>query len=728
VDAVASPGFLFNAPTKNSIVDAVPKAGQPNDDGLDTQGFIYEEPMDCYWTDKNRLDDLGPYNSERWDKMRCIHFILPNMTHTGQAATPRTARVPHYQTTLLEMKAEVAAFRAKGGKIKFKIYQPDKDYSNEFLHVVNSGVEGMGAIDWDALAKLADKKEKGDKNRQRKFKDFGTTAGQCTTRVGSSVGVAKPSYKPGTKDRCVVAAMLELCRYTKNAKFKWMPEGLRPFNCDDPDDERNKFAHRFHKDCFIPAARVGLTNIDQPCRYHCDDLNSQLFQYECVPTLSKIVVVNGKRSRCALIGYSRRSVDEYLVRAGLHRTYIEFVCDEYDSFEDERKQLSPSLFADGQPVLHSIPRFLVIKNPCNLDPWGHYSGFIEATLLLDRRFQLNLPERLSLLRAMAVTPNSAYLYVAAAASLLQRRQLDPEHRKEYRFGLLMAHTMCDIALRLKQEKRQLPPRRFNCYATYAVPGEKEWRKDCEQLLILHLTTPDTKLKIERQTAYNEVRQSLADIFPYVDVLGGNHLVAIAGTLGFLPLWVASEIEINKEGRPLKWLLTKFFEDKTERKKIKVDDVISNIMAALKTRYETDFTRRSVENIVCKVYRRYTENKSDSLFFDILMPDQNLYTVQANYVRVTLADGESKQKIKGSLLSSVPFHGSYVNSKELHSHLPKDWPGCDPKISTLGRGFLEGLFDTRRGVYPELPFEVSKRWTTNSWLSDKFVETERRLLS
>jgi hypothetical protein len=31
----------------------------------------------------------------------------------------------------------------------------------------------MGAIDWDALAKLADKKEKGDKNRQRKLKDLG---------------------------------------------------------------------------------------------------------------------------------------------------------------------------------------------------------------------------------------------------------------------------------------------------------------------------------------------------------------------------------------------------------------------------------------------------------------------------------------------------------------------------------------------------------------------------
>jgi hypothetical protein len=37
----------------------------------------------------------------------------------------------------------------------------------------------------------------GDKKRQHKFKDIGTTTGgQCTTRTGSSVGVAKLGKKP----------------------------------------------------------------------------------------------------------------------------------------------------------------------------------------------------------------------------------------------------------------------------------------------------------------------------------------------------------------------------------------------------------------------------------------------------------------------------------------------------------------------------------------------------
>ena len=226
---------------------------------------------------------------------------------------------------------------------------------------------------------------------------------------------------------------------------------------------------------------------------------------------------------------------------------------------------------------------------------------------------------------MAVTPNSAYLFVSAATTLLQLPRLNQKHRKNYRFGLLMANLMIDIHQTLEKEGRKLPPRRFNCYAPYLVPLEKEWSNQCDRLLLLHFTTPNTKLKVERRAAYREVRHSLADIFPYVDVLGGNHLVAIAGTLGLLPLWVTTKIKIHK-GCSITWLLTKFFTDKAERAKLKVDDVILNITAALKTRCSGNFSRRTVENIVCKIFRKHTKSNSDDRFFLILLPKQHLYSV------------------------------------------------------------------------------------------------------
>ena len=123
-----------------------------------------------------------------------------------------------------------------------------------------------------------------------------------------------------------------------------------------------------------------------------------------MPTLSKIVTIHSVRFRCAIIGYRRRSVDEYLVRADVHRTHINFVCNEYDKFDEEQKYLSPALFLLGVPVRNCIPGFAILKNPCNLNPWSHYSSVIDSTLHLERKFQPSLPEDLSLLQAWLSLP------------------------------------------------------------------------------------------------------------------------------------------------------------------------------------------------------------------------------------------------------------------------------------------------------------------------------------
>jgi hypothetical protein len=105
-----------------------------------------------------------------------------------------------------------------------------------------------------------------------------------------------------------------------------------------------------------------------PCSYHCDEMNSNLIQYQLVPAFCKIVTFDGVRYRCAFIGYSRWYIDEYLVRAEVHGTYIDFVCDKYGKFDKERKHLSPALFSTGTPVQTSIPLFEAYCIPYNMDP------------------------------------------------------------------------------------------------------------------------------------------------------------------------------------------------------------------------------------------------------------------------------------------------------------------------------------------------------------------------
>jgi hypothetical protein len=85
---------------------------------LETQGFLYEQPTEAYWKDKSRLDGLGAFSHERWNSMPRIHFILPNMTHKRQAATPKMAKVPHYQSSLSQIWSQVDAFRQDGGIIQ----------------------------------------------------------------------------------------------------------------------------------------------------------------------------------------------------------------------------------------------------------------------------------------------------------------------------------------------------------------------------------------------------------------------------------------------------------------------------------------------------------------------------------------------------------------------------------------------------------------------------------
>jgi hypothetical protein len=216
------------------------------------------------------------------------------MTDLGQGATPKQASVPHYQTTLAQIRLEIDLFHASSGVIELKCYYyPEQNYTNAFLLVVNLGVPEMAWVDWDALAQLAFKESKTAKKQQHKYKDFSTTGGQGTTHIGLVSGVAKPSQKPGTKKVCIVEAMLALSEYTKNVEYKWLPMGMHPFNCDVPDDPWNIF---------------GLTNLENRCGYNVDELNSSMLQYECVPTFPKIAVLKGTRFRCSLIAYSRHSM------------------------------------------------------------------------------------------------------------------------------------------------------------------------------------------------------------------------------------------------------------------------------------------------------------------------------------------------------------------------------------------------------------------------------------
>jgi hypothetical protein len=82
-----------------------------------------------------------------------------------------------------------------------------------------------------------------------------------------------------------------------------------------------------------------------------------------------------------------------------------------------------------------------------------------------------------------------------------------------------------------------------------------------------------------------------------------------------------------------------------------------------------------------------------------------------------------------LLHMVPFCGKYITTSELRTHVPSSWPGWDPNVESLGRHFLDGLFNSRRDEYPISPFELNDEQnnTKNKWLTEIYTSTNSRLL-
>jgi hypothetical protein len=80
--------------------------------------------------------------------------------------------------------------------------------------------------------------------------------------------------------------------------------------------------------------------------------------------------------------------------------------------------------------------------------------------------------------------------------------------------------------------------------------------------------------------------------------------------------------------------------------------------------------RGVDNIVCKVFCRHIKKNSNGMFYDILVPKQNLYSVQGNKDQVMSADGKAKRKMKGDKsldtcsttdqLAPAPRCGTHLN--------------------------------------------------------------------
>jgi hypothetical protein len=207
--------------------------------------FFLEEPNESFDAANGslQLDNLGLFSTERWSRhIKCIHCIFPN-SDRGQVYIVRTGDGTHYQGLFQDF---LHALESDPGFTPVYIYYPGRDYSNQFLVILNERhtlAPFLSSVDWPTirvcikllLTTKTDTTMSSVNRQTRPFVDLGYTSSMCTSRRKSVTGVLKPLMKPGTNnDPDVIGCFRILSAIVRTTKIPWLEQkGLEAFI--DPD-------------------------------------------------------------------------------------------------------------------------------------------------------------------------------------------------------------------------------------------------------------------------------------------------------------------------------------------------------------------------------------------------------------------------------------------------------------------------------------------------------------
>jgi hypothetical protein len=147
-----------------------------------------------------------------------------------------------------------------------------------------------------------------------------------------------------------------------------------------------------------------------------------------------------------------------------------------------------------------------------------------------------------------------------------------------------------------------------------MPTGEEWEARCTlktlSCLRFHAAFASLVDKKKRATQYKKLRKFFCSTTAKSDLLVTNHVLGICLCLGLLPSWVRDKIEVVPSSRFMQWFLLEKFKLPSNAETI--EQITENLRHALSSRYGISFTRRMVENVLCKVFRNGTGSNSRAL--------------------------------------------------------------------------------------------------------------------
>jgi hypothetical protein len=347
---------------------------------------------------------------------------------------------------------------------------------------------------------------------------------------------------------------------------------------------------------------------------------------------------------------------------------LRMVSDEYNRMPDNRKVVSGALLLGPESI--GMNGLRCVKNPCNMDPMAYYQPFLHHTLRLIEHFGLSYPETVSVMAAIEIVPNTAYFFSAAAEALLGTRpsDLDRSHRG-FAFGYLLGSLL--LNLRRVRSKCCSGGLRFNIYWEPEMPTGKDWEDRCtlKTLACLRFHSAFYSLvdKKKRGIQYKKLRRHFCSTTMNVDLLVTNHVLGMCSCLGLLPSWVRTEIEVWSGSRYMQWFFGEF---NLPTGPDSVDQITDSLRHLLRFLNGTPFSRRTIENILCKVYRNRTESTSDARFCDLAFRGQMLFSCEGNYLRVSFdaKTGLQDMLIDEYLVTKWAFGNTLLTVEEMNAKI------------------------------------------------------------
>jgi hypothetical protein len=174
-------------------------------------------------------------------------------------------------------------------------------------------------------------------------------------------------------------------------------------------------------------------------------------------------------------------------------------------------------------------------------------------------------------------------------------------------------------------------------------------------------------------------------------------------------------------------VVKFFNEEFDlRRKLnrtELDRFLATLSRRLEVVFDTPFTDRIIENVLCKAFRElsHNETKKAQSWCDTLLPGQQLYKFESNFVLVVSPSGETEEVEGDAIVNRFPYGDDLLTMEEFVSEL--GLPVVMPSESKMRKYQFYG-----KVWCPKVKFDVEFSLPKAALLSNEALETTKTILS